>query len=246
MRTPRVYLPDAQQAGSELPLPGEAARHLTKVLRLEPGHPVVAFNGHGGEFAGRLGGTAKQPTVTLERFHAHERESPLATELWAGLSKGEKFDWVVQKATELGASVIRPVATGRSVRRLDAAKAAKNRDRWMRIAASACEQCGRNRLPAIAPVAALDAALAEQGGPGLVLDETGAPPTHAAGDAPLRLLVGPEGGLTPEEIAAAEAAGFTRTALGPRTLRTETAAVAALAWAQTVWGDFPVGTADTP
>ena len=122
MRTPRVYLPDAQEAGSELPLAGEAARHLTKVLRLEPGHPVVAFNGHGGEFAARLGGTAKKPTVILESFHAHERESPLATELWAGLSKGEKFDWVVQKATELGASVIRPVQTARSVRRLDADK----------------------------------------------------------------------------------------------------------------------------
>jgi 16S rRNA (uracil1498-N3)-methyltransferase len=239
MRTPRVYLPDARTAGDELALPAEAARHLTKVLRLEPGHPVTAFNGEGGEFAAELAGTAKRPTVILGTFHAREAESPLATELWAGLSKGEKFDWVVQKATELGVTAIRPVQTARSVRRLDEQKAAKNRARWERIAASACEQCGRNRLPTVAPVQPLEAALAEGVDGGLVLDEEGAPPPAPGPGQTLPLLVGPEGGLTEDEIAAAEAAGFTRTALGPRTLRTETAAVAALAWAQTVWGDFP-------
>jgi len=239
MRIPRVYLPDATAEGSEVALPQEAARHLTKVLRLEPGHPVVAFNGTGGEFAAELGGTAKQPAVRLATYHPVERESPLATELWAGLSKGEKFEWVVQKATELGVGVIRPVQTARSVRRLDAQKAAKNRTRWERIAASACEQCGRNRLPEIAPVQPLEEALQAGVAGGLVLDEEGAPPSPPGEGEALHLLVGPEGGLSEEEVAAAEAGGFTRAALGPRTLRTETAAVAALAWAQTVGGDFP-------
>lgn len=239
MPAPRVYLPEAEAAGTELPLPEEAARHLLKALRLEPGAPIVVFSGRGGEFEATLAGSARAPAARLEAFRAVERESPLATVLWAGLSKGEKLDWVVQKATELGVGEIRPVHTARSVRRLDPAKAAKNRQRWHRIAAGACEQCGRNRVPAIAAVADLEAALAEPVAAGLVLAEDGEPdPGPPAAETPLHLLVGPEGGLTGAEVAAAEAAGFRRTALGPRTLRTETAALAALAWAQTKWGDF--------
>ncbi|MFP4615404.1 MAG: 16S rRNA (uracil(1498)-N(3))-methyltransferase [Thiohalorhabdus sp.] len=241
MRTPRVYLPEAEANGGELPLPEEAARYLVKVLRLEPGDPVTVFNGAGGEIHAELAGDAKRPRVRLGPSRAVERESPLGVVLWAGLSKGEKFDWVVQKATELGAAEIRPVQTARSVRRLEGAKAAKNRERWQRIAASACEQCGRNRVPVVAAPVALAEAL-EAGVPrGLVLDEDGDPPGRAGPDDPLHLLVGPEGGLNEDELGAAEGAGFVRTALGPRTLRTETAAVAALAWAQTVWGDFPAG-----
>ncbi|HKJ70968.1 MAG TPA: 16S rRNA (uracil(1498)-N(3))-methyltransferase [Gammaproteobacteria bacterium] len=239
MPAPRVYVPEAGAPGEELPLPAEAGRHLVKALRLEPGDAVTVFSGAGGEFAAALTGPAKAPGVRLGAHRAVERESPLALVLWAGLSKGEKLDWVVQKATELGTAEIRPVETARSVRRLDPAKAAKNRERWRKIAAGACEQCGRNRLPTIAEVADLEAALAEPVAAGLVLHEGGdpAPPAPPA-DAPLHLLTGPEGGLTEAEIAAAEAAGFRRTALGPRTLRTETAALTALAWAQTKWGDF--------
>jgi 16S rRNA (uracil1498-N3)-methyltransferase len=235
---PRVYVPDADHPGQELALPEETGRHLVKALRLEPGDAVTVFNGGGGEFAGELTGGAKQPRVRLGEFDPVERESPLALVLWAGLSKGDKLDWVVQKATELGAAEIRPVHTARSVRRLDPAKAAKNFDRWRKIAAGACEQCGRNRLPAIAEVADLETALAEPVTSGLVLDGGGEPPAGPPPATPLHLLVGPEGGLSEAEIAAAEAAGFRRTALGPRTLRTETAALTALAWAQTRWGDF--------
>ena len=241
MRIPRVYLPEAQTAGAELPLPQEAARHLVKALRLTPGDPLRVFSGAGGEFAGELTGDPRHPGVRLGSFHAVERESPLATVLWAGLSKGEKFDWVVQKATELGVTEIRPVQTARSVRRLEGAKAEKNRERWQRIAASACEQCGRNRVPAVAAPERLETALASGVTHGLVLDETGEPPAVPPSEGPLHLLAGPEGGFHEEELAAAARAGFAPAALGPRTLRTETAAVAALAWAQTVWGDFPAG-----
>ncbi|KPV41478.1 hypothetical protein AN478_02605 [Thiohalorhabdus denitrificans] len=242
MRIPRVYLPEAEANGGELPLPEEASRYLVKVLRLEPGDAVTVFNGAGGEMQAELAGDAKRPRVRLGALRAVERESPLGIVLWAGLSKGEKFDWVVQKATELGAAEIRPVQTARSVRRLEGAKAAKNRERWQRIAASACEQCGRNRIPEVVEPTALERALASGVDHGLVLDETGDPPAGGPpGNGRLHLLVGPEGGLNENELTAAVDAGFVRTALGPRTLRTETAAVAALAWAQTVWGDFPAG-----
>jgi len=235
---PRVYVPEATAPGQEPALPEEAARHLVKALRLTPGDAVTVFSGNGGEFTAELAGSIKSPTVRLGEHHPTERESPLATVVWAGLSKGEKLDWVVQKATELGVTEIRPVHTARSVRRLDSAKAAKNRQRWHKIAAGACEQCGRNRLPVVAEVADLTSALTEPVSAGLVLDEAGAPAAGPPGETPLHLLIGPEGGLTEEELATAEAAGFKRTALGPRTLRTETAAVTALAWAQTRWGDL--------
>jgi len=235
---PRVYVPEAAAPGDELALPAEAARHLVKALRLGPGDAVTVFNGAGGEFAAELTGSAKAPGVRLGMHRAVERESPVSVVLWAALSKGEKLDWVVQKATELGASEIRPVHSARSVRRLDPTKAAKNRERWRRIAAGACEQCGRNRLPAIAEVTDLEAALAEPVAAGLVLTEDGDPAPGPPAEGPLHLLIGPEGGLTEAELTAAEAAGFRRTALGPRTLRTETAALAGLAWVQTRWGDF--------
>ena len=239
MSSPRVYLPEAGEPGTEVDLPPETANHLTRVLRLDPGAPVTVFTGRGGELEATLTGSPRRPAVHLERFRAVERESPLDAVLWAGLSKGEKMDWVVQKATELGAREIRPVQTARSVRRLDPGKAAKNRARWQRVAASACEQCGRNRVPAIGEVLGLEDALEEGVDHGLVLDAAGSPPETAPPPGLLHLLVGPEGGLTEAELAAAESAGFVRTALGPRTLRTETAALTALAWAQTLWGDLP-------
>ena len=239
MPVPRVYLPEAREPGTAIPLPAETARHLRKALRLEPGAAVTAFDGDGGELDGVLVEGDSGPALRLEKRRDTDQESPLETSLWAGLAKGEKMDWVVQKATELGVTAIRPVQTARSVRRLTGAKAAKNQQRWERIAISACEQCGRSRLPRIEPVADLAETLEPGGIPGLVLTGEGAPPPARPPGPPLSLLVGPEGGLTPEEIAAAEAAGFHATRLGPRTLRTETAAIAGLTWAQTLWGDFP-------
>ncbi len=238
MRIPRIYLPEATP-GHQLELPADAAHRVRQVLRLEPGHPLVVFDGHNGEFPAELAGTPKRPTAMLGNRREVDRESPLWTVLWAGLSKGEKLDWTVQKATELGVSEIRPVQSERSVRRLDPGRAAKNHQRWLRIAASACEQCGRNRLPRIEAVAELRPNLGQGVGPGLVLSETGGTPPEPPGNGPFHLLVGPEGGLSEEELAVAEGAGLAPTALGPRTLRTETAALTALAWAQTVAGDLP-------
>ncbi|MFB6260236.1 MAG: 16S rRNA (uracil(1498)-N(3))-methyltransferase, partial [Thiohalorhabdaceae bacterium] len=110
---PRVYVPEATAPGQELALPEEAARHLVKALRLTQGDAVTVFSGNGGEFTAELAGSTKSPSVRLGEHHPIERESPLATVLWAGLSKGEKLDWVVQKATELGVTEIRPVHTAR-------------------------------------------------------------------------------------------------------------------------------------
>lgn len=238
MRIPRIYLPEAAP-GHQLELPSEAAHRVRQVLRLEPGHPLVVFDGQNGEFSAELAGTPKRPTAVLGGRREVDRESPLWTVLWAGLSKGEKLDWTVQKATELGVSEIRPVQTERSVRRLDSGRAAKNHHRWLRIAASACEQCGRNRLPRIEAMGDLGRSLGQGVGPGLVFSETGGPPPEPLSNGPFHLLVGPEGGLSEDELAAAERAGLAPAALGPRTLRTETAALTALAWAQTVAGDLP-------
>ncbi len=240
MRTPRIYLAETLQVETELILPQEHAHYLIKVLRLEPGHAVIAFNGQGGEFWGKLTGSRHHPKLSLHTFNPITRDSPLQTILEVGVSKGERLDWIVQKATELGVDEIHPLQTSRSVRRLAGTKAEKNRERWTRIAASACEQCGRNRLPYIAPIQDLRAALAGPVPWGYVLDIEGCP-LPAMGSTefvdPVHLLIGPEGGLTEEEIGQAEAAGYIRAVLGPRTLRTETAAVAALVWAQIQWGD---------
>ena len=239
MRIPRIHLPDATTPGQRLALPEAQDRHLRKALRLGPGDAVEVFPGNGGHFAARL---TEDGAVELGEAVAGDADSPLATVLWAGLSKGDKLEWVVQKATELGAAEIRPVHTARSVRRLDPQRAAKNLRRWREIAVGACEQCGRDVLPTISAVADLDDALAEPPAYGLVLAEGGTsdPPGPPPG-APLHLLIGPEGGLNEDELARAEAAHFHRTALGPRTLRTETAALGALAWAQTRFGDWPGG-----
>lgn len=246
MRIPRIHLPAATAPGQRLVLPEDRERHVRKALRLRPGDPLVVFPGTGGHFQARL---AEEGTVELEDFEPGGGESPLTTVLWAGLSKGDKLEWVVQKATELGVSELRPVHTARSVRRLDAQRAAKNLRRWQEIASGACEQCGRDVVPVINGVTDLEAALAGINGDaagagfqGLVLAEGGAgdPPGPPPGGT-LHLLIGPEGGLNDDELAAAEAAGFRRAALGPRTLRTETAALGALAWAQTRFGDWPGG-----
>jgi 16S rRNA (uracil1498-N3)-methyltransferase len=243
MRIPRIHLPDAQTTGQRLTLPEGQARHLFRVLRLSAGDPVEVFPGDGGHFRARLAEDGEAAVVLEAHEETGAAESPLTTVLWAGLSKGDKLEWVVQKATELGVSEIRPVHTARSVRRLDAKRAAKNLRRWQEIAAGACEQCGRDVVPAIATVTDLETALAEharaQGGHGLVLAEGGEPdPPGPPPGTSLHLLIGPEGGLNDDELTRAEATGFRRAALGPRTLRTETAALGALAWAQTRFGDW--------
>jgi 16S rRNA (uracil1498-N3)-methyltransferase len=242
-RLPRVYFPGEVAAHGVCDLPPEQSHHVARVLRLTAGDAVVAFDGRGNEYDAVIERVSKS-AVTLRMGDAKpmDRESPLQVTLAQGISSGERMDYTVQKAVELGVYAIQPVVTERSVVRLGSERAAKRVVHWRSIAIAACEQCGRNRVPEIHPVASLAAWL-------------GTPEPHTtrltlAPDAsvrlvemdrvaqPLILLVGPEGGLAPRERADAIAAGFTAARLGPRVLRTETAALAALAALQTVWGDF--------
>jgi 16S rRNA (uracil1498-N3)-methyltransferase len=237
MSTPRILSPALLAAG-EIPLPDEAARHVA-ALRLKAGAPLAVFDGTGGEWAARLAEAGKRPKAWLIEHHAVERESPLESILLQALCSGDKMDFVVQKATELGVSRIIPWQASRSELRLSGERAEKRLARWRQIAISACEQCGRNRLPEISlPASPAEAFGCAKGQKVLFSPEAegtlGSLPASPAAS----LLIGPEGGLAPEEIAAAKAAGFAARRLGPRVLRTETAGLAALAVLQSLWGDW--------
>jgi 16S rRNA (uracil1498-N3)-methyltransferase len=251
MRLTRLFVDAPLTSGAPITLRGGAASHVTRVLRLRVGEPLTLFNGQGGEYAGTLeksrGG---EVTVVVGNHRAEERESPLTLTLAQGISRGERMDLVVQKATELGVSCLVPLLTERSVVRLEAQQADRKTNHWRAIAIAACEQSGRNRPPRImSPLALRDFLRAPD-------REAGA----AAAEPPLRLLlspaapgslgeleprpnavtvlIGPEGGLTDEEQQTAVAAGFTPVRLGPRVLRTETAAIVALALIQQRFGDL--------
>ncbi len=239
---PRIYHPESLAGSTEVRLAPTAARHVARVLRLRSGAAVVLFDGRGGEYAARLTSVAGGEVRAV--IHAHtpvERESPLRVILGQALARGERMDFAVQKAVELGVAAIQPLATARCVVKLKGEREARRREHWQAVAAGACEQCGRNTIPAVHAPLDLAAWLAQDGaGPGLVLDPAAGEPLHAppAPGGPVRLLIGPEGGLTDEELAAAHRAGFRAVRLGPRVLRAETAPLAALAALQTLWGDF--------
>ena len=242
---PRLYHVGALAPGAEITLPERAARHVA-VLRLREGDEVTLFNGGGGEFRAVLirlgrGGT----TVSVSEWRDAERESPLAITLAQCVSSGDRMDLTIQKATELGASAIVPVISERSVVRLSGERAERKLEHWRNIVISACEQCGRNRLPLILPLSGLDEWLSTQTSSAtrllLAPDAPGGPKLLAGSSmdgSAVTLLVGPEGGLTPHERSAAEYAGFLPIRLGPRILRTETAPLAAIASLQTLWGDL--------
>lgn len=238
MRIPRIFLDLPLAVGQQFPLPKEARQHLERVLRLKPGHPVIAFNGQGGQFTAELLG---EGGLSVLAFEAIERESTLPVRVIQGLSKGERMDLTLQKATELGATRISPVATEHSVVKLDKERQDRRMQRWMGILQSACEQCGRNRLPQLDEPSCLETVLAEPsaGTTRIVLAPEGsASLIELPRPAALEVLIGPEGGLSEAEIAQAIQCGFTPVRLGPRILRTETAGLALLAAAQTLWGDF--------
>ncbi len=242
----RLYCPVPLSAGTRLALPEDAAHHARDVLRLREGDEVVLLNGLGGEYRARLAAVGKKEvTVEVLEFHQREAEAPYPVTVAQSLATGDKMDWVIEKAVELGAAAIVPVAAARSVLRLDAARAAKRAQHWEAIVRAACEQCGRNRIPELSPVTPLDDWLqARRGAPGLKLMLS---PVHArkfsaldkpAPGTPITLLIGPEAGLSDAEEAAAQSAGFLPVLLGPRVMRTETAALAALAAIHARWGDF--------
>ena len=240
---PRFHCPLPLAAGAAIELPDTAAHHALRVLRLKAGDALTLFNGEGGEFAATLErADARAAVARIAAWRAVERESPLAVTVVQGLASGERMDFALQKAVELGAAAVQPVTTTRSVTRLDASRADKRLAHWRQIAIAACEQCGRNRVPEVLPLRDLDdwlraptrAALRLLFAPDAVqtIGEVARP-----GGA-IELLVGAEGGLTDDETTAAMRAQFVAVRMGPRVLRTETAALAALAALNVLWGDW--------
>ena len=254
MRLNRVYVDAPLSSGSLIELPATAAQHLGKVLRARSGDEIVLFTGDGREFAAVIESIrGSRVTVSVGAGRTIDRESPLAVTLIQGIARADRMDVIVQKATELGVARIVPVMSRRSVVRLDAAQAASKAEHWRAIAVSACEQCGRNRLPAIEAPRQLTRYLGEAppGTARLVLDPDAGNsiPAIAIGaeieigaaaeiGTAVEIAIGPEGGFDPEELDAFRVSGFRSVALGPRVLRTETAAIAALAWLQSRYGDF--------
>jgi 16S rRNA (uracil1498-N3)-methyltransferase len=218
------------------------AHHLLHVLRLQKGDALTLFDGQGAEFPATISAIDKSAvTLSVGVRREVDRESPLQVVLAQGISSGERMDYTVQKCVELGVAAIQPLVTQRSVVRLTGERAEKRAAHWQHVAAAACEQCGRNLLPTILPVQpVLNWLGAAPDGARFVLSPAGSTRLrdHARPAGPLTLLVGPEGGWDEAELAAAQRAGFAPLALGPRVLRTETAAVAALAAMQALWGDF--------
>ena len=230
---PRFYCPLPLATGADIDLPASAARHV-QVLRLQPGDGLTLFNGAGGEFEAtvlRMGRSDVQAQVGAHR--AVEREAARAVHLLAGITAGERMDWLIEKATELGAASITPIAAERSVLRLKGERADKKQAHWQAVAVAACEQCGRNRVPEVHTAQTLADWLAAHAPQGQRLLLSLQPDARALrtfhGDAPVWFLSGPEGGLSPAEEALALAHGFAPATLGPRVLRAETAPLAALA-----------------
>jgi 16S rRNA (uracil1498-N3)-methyltransferase len=235
----RVHLPPERIEAGRGRLTPEARHYLADVLRLGPGARVEVFDGVGGRYPGTL--EEGLETVALGPREESRAGAPEIALLFA-LAKGEKVDLVIQKATELGAARIVPFAAARSIVRLAGAKADERALRWRKIAEEAARQCGRADVPAVAAPAALEAALAglPAGTASFVFHPGGTPLSHAdAGGAPaLAAVVGPEGGLTDDELAACRRAGATAVSLGPRVLRAETAAIVAVALLQERFGDL--------
>jgi 16S rRNA (uracil1498-N3)-methyltransferase len=245
MRLTRVHVAEPLSAGRRHTIEGDAANHIARVLRLEPGDALTVFDGRGGEYAARIEAIRKGAVIVeLQERSASSRESPLALTLAQGVSRGERMDWVVQKATELGVSRIVPVLTERSVVKLDARQAERKRAHWQGIAVAACEQSGRDRIPEVSVPIELHGFLhgVDARATRLLLSPTGTQSVKdlqaPAPDGGIIVLIGPEGGLAETEQRAALAAGFLAVRLGPRVLRTETAAVAALTLLQHQFGDL--------
>ena len=244
MRIPRVYVPQPLQPGSEVALPVQAGEHLVRVLRLERGHPLRLFNGDGNEYGGEIASLAKRAVTArvLTLQDVPSLESPLRLTLVQGIARGEKMDWILQKATELGVARIVPVVTERTEVRLDAERAERRLAHWQAVLGSACEQCGRNRLPQLdEPLRLAEFATqpAVAGELRLVLDPQAGRCVQTLPQASqMTLVVGPEGGLSDADLGLLAQAGFRGVRLGPRILRTETAGIAALAVLQALQGDL--------
>ena len=243
MSAPRFFCVMPLAPGQRAALPDTVFHHAVRVRRLRNGDELVLFGGAGSEALARLVDVGRnRADVEIVAVAAVGRESPLAITLLQGISSGDRMDYTLQKAVELGVVAIVPVIAERAIARLSGDRADKRLAHWRQVVVSACEQCGRNVIPDVAPAIALADALTKCSSAtatryvlsvanGIRLRELPVPP------GPIVLMAGPEGGLTDDEEAAAVVAGFGRLTLGPRVLRTETAAIAAMAAMQAMWGD---------
>jgi 16S rRNA (uracil1498-N3)-methyltransferase len=244
MRITRIYSAEKLTSHTTVALQPGPSRHLARVLRLAVGDLLTLFDGHGGEYPGEITAIDKKAVQVRTGEHREsESESPLAIHLGIGVSRGERMDWLIQKSTELGVTAVTPLLTEHTGVKLSGERATKKIQHWQQVAISACEQCGRNRPPVIHELQRaedwLDSTVAEQKfvlhHRAQTIDVSGTKPGSIA------LLVGPEGGLSESEIAAAERSGYAALRLGPRVLRTETAPLAAIAILQAWWGDMTPG-----
>jgi 16S rRNA (uracil1498-N3)-methyltransferase len=245
---PRFFVDSPLAPGLVVALPDEVARHV-QVLRLQAEDTLTLFNGQGGQYAARLVELGRRnASVEIEAFEAVEAEPPYRITLAQGIAGGDKMDWLVEKAVELGVGRINPLVAARGVVRLSAERASRRQAHWQGIVRAACEQCGRNRVPAIEPARDLSKWLEglpvpiEPGAMRLMLSPRASVPFDSlprlAPDGEVTLLIGPEGGLSPEEEETAMAHGFSGLSLGPRVLRTETAGIAVLAALAARWGGW--------
>lgn len=239
-RMPRFYCPAPLASGATVDLPEAVAHHL-HVLRMQPGQPLTLFDGRGGQYAAILADIGKRRASAAVQAHEPlDVELPYAITLAQGLPEGSKMDWIIEKAVELGVTRIEPLAARRSVVRLSAERAEKRHLHWEGVIVAASEQCGRNRLAQLAPVTDFGRWIATSApAPRILLSPRASTSladwARAEGPQALTLMVGPEGGFTGEEEDAAIAAGATALSVGPRVLRTETAALAAVAMLNGLW-----------
>ena len=246
MRIPRIYQNLELNSGDQVRLDDQAVVHVSRVLRLKTGSQLIIFNGKGGEYSGVISVIDKRSVVVdLQTFHERETESPLKTTLIQGVSRSDRMDFTVQKTTELGVTEILPVVMRYSSVNLDLKRLRKKQIHWQNVANSACEQCGRNVIPRVAAVQSFEEWMSgfdhAENSVKIVL--------HGGGDMSIRdvslsqnkklyMFVGPEGGISDDELQQLKNRGFRRVKLGPRTLRTETAAIAAMSVLQYLQGDF--------
>ena len=243
MRIPRIYTTQALEPDSITELEPGPSQHLARALRMQVGSELILFDGRGGQYPAMITAVGKkQVTVETRSLDEREVESPLNIHLGIAISRGERMDWIIQKATELGVDRVTPLLSERTEVKLKGERAEKKIAHWQQIAISACEQCGRNRIPQIesltsfarwTPTTEADLKL-------VLHHRADKLPAESSPPESIALLIGPEGGLSTSEIDTAESAGFLSLKLGPRILRTETAPLTAITALQLKWGDMPL------
>lgn len=241
MRVSRIFVAAPLQVGGQLELDVDSAHYVRSVLRLKSRDSLVLFNGQGGEYLCQLGEISRKTVVAaVNEFVDRDVESPLDVSLGLGISRGDRMDWAVQKAVELGVKQLTPLVTERCVIKFSDDKKQQRLQHWQHIVQHAAEQSGRTRVPQLGEIANLPTWVAEQNHLKVFLDPYA---EHSLADLKpdgpnVCLLSGPEGGFSERERQIARAAGFMPVRMGGRILRTETAVLAALAAVQVLWGDF--------